>query len=287
MKTLQRRIDGHHVDKAQPESVESAPSPAGKKLLALTPLALIGVAVLVLQSLSVLPVSLVIAAVVSSVLFGIVFYRIAKIVRSLESALRAQRQIRAELHRAASLDPLTGLANRAFLTAHLEQRLSRTKSMDTAALFLDLDSFKAVNDQYGHAAGDALLIELADRLVGCTRRGDVVGRIGGDEFVIVLDLCDRAAQPATAATAERILAALRHPVWLHNSAVHVSASIGIAWPEMNGISAEDLLADADAAMYEAKRRGKDCVSFASHSVQELPRTRDFTLPVVGAQRTCA
>lgn len=172
---------------------------------------------------------------------------------------------RAELALAdqASRDPLTGLANRVLLLDRLELSLLRLDRVPgtVAVLVLDLDKFKPVNDTLGHAAGDVLLKQVADRLRGCARRSDTLARFGGDEFVV---LCDRLASPGDArAIAERMMGALGRPFAIGDHVVHVAASVGVAADSDPNVSPSELLRDADTAMYEAKehRRGSGRYKF--------------------------
>jgi diguanylate cyclase (GGDEF)-like protein len=149
----------------------------------------------------------------------------------------------------AFTDSLTGLGNRALMLDRLEHELVRADrgGRPATVLFLDLDRFKLVNDSLGHLAGDELLIAAAKRLRGCTRKRDVCARLGGDEFAVLLV---GAADPA--ALAERIINALQRPFNISGQEVFISASIGIASGRGEG---EELLRNADVAMYHAKRGG--------------------------------
>ena len=153
-------------------------------------------------------------------------------------------------------DPLTGLANRVLLRDHLERALARHgRSPGTVALlFVDLDDFKQVNDQFGHAAGDQILCQVSERLREAVRADDVVGRQSGDEFAVLLDRV--LGEDEAVVAAERILRELRRPFQLGGRAVVVGGSIGIAVADERGMVAEELLIQADAAMYAAKRAGK-------------------------------
>jgi diguanylate cyclase (GGDEF)-like protein/PAS domain S-box-containing protein len=154
-------------------------------------------------------------------------------------------------------DPLTGLPNRALFVERLEGALSRARRRRGylfAVLFLDLDRFKLINDSLGHLAGDRLLTVLSRRLLGCIRPGDVIGRFGGDEFAILLDnIAD--AEDGTH-IAERILASVGEPIDLDGHEAALSGSIGIAYSATGYEKAEDLLRDADTAMYRAKSLGR-------------------------------
>jgi len=163
-----------------------------------------------------------------------------------------------ELRHQALHDSLTGLPNRALITDRAEQLLARHRRAGTAAaaLFIDLDDFKNVNDSLGHAAGDRLLQAVAKRLTASLRDADTVGRMGGDEFVVLIEGGNPAAAPAL--VAERVLAVLRQPFEIAGSptSLTVGASIGVAVGDRP--AAGDLLRDADVALYQAKDAGKNC-----------------------------
>jgi diguanylate cyclase (GGDEF)-like protein len=161
-----------------------------------------------------------------------------------------------ELSFLATHDPLTGLPNRTLILDRVEQMLARSarSQAPVAALFIDLDNFKSINDTLGHSVGDELLRAVAERLDSVIRDADALGRLGGDEFVVVSEDISLAAGPEL--VAERLLAALAHPFELgaEQTRVTMTASIGIAGGERT--SAEELLRDADIAMYRAKWDGK-------------------------------
>jgi diguanylate cyclase (GGDEF)-like protein len=172
----------------------------------------------------------------------------AFILARFTAAVREQERAQRQLQFQASHDVLTGLANRATLAETL-----RTSMPDApVVLYIDLDGFKAVNDTSGHAAGDAVLIAVAERLRAVVRSTDTVARLGGDEFAVV---CPGLTVPAATALAERILAALAEPVPGPTGAYRVGASVGIA-PAAPGAAPEEVMLRADAAMYEAKRSGR-------------------------------
>ncbi len=166
---------------------------------------------------------------------------------------RAEEQL---LHDAFH-DGLTGLANRALFMDHLRMTIERSKSRHSnsyAVLFLDFDRFKVINDSLGHAEGDNLLTYIARRLESSTRTGDLVARLGGDEFVILLS--EMLEEGDAVQVAERIQTNLKNPFDLSGSEVFVSASIGIALSTAGHKRAEDMLRDADIAMYRAKAKGR-------------------------------
>ena len=167
-------------------------------------------------------------------------------------------------------DPLTGLANRALFADRLHQAMLHARRHDTmlAVLMVDLDGFKAVNDTYGHEAGDVALQIVGQRFLGCVRQGDTLARIGGDEFVVLLPLLsDRGAAEKVA---QRMIAALAPPLDRIALPLAVGASIGIAaWPE-HARSLDALLASADTAMYRAKRAGKNRLQWATGQTDADP-----------------
>jgi diguanylate cyclase (GGDEF)-like protein/PAS domain S-box-containing protein len=169
-----------------------------------------------------------------------------------------QKRAQEELTRTALQDPLTGLPNRLVFMDRLERALQRSRRRPAhgfAVLFLDLDNFKTVNDTMGHLVGDQLLVNAARRLESCVRQEDTVARIGGDEFAILLDMI----QDVNGVTlvVDRIRETLAEPFTAAGREANCSASIGVAVAMNNYERAEDLLRDADTAMYRAKSGGRD------------------------------
>ena len=176
-----------------------------------------------------------------------------------------------QLRHQALHDALTGLPNRALILDRLGQMLaqSRRRPMPLAVLFIDLDDFKDVNDTLGHQAGDELLITVAGRLQVAIREGDTVGRLGGDEFVVLTGASAPDADTADAAmVAERILGVLARPVKLTASDVPVTVSASIGYAEGYRDTPDELLQDADIALYEAKAKGKRCAIRFVPSMQD-------------------
>jgi diguanylate cyclase (GGDEF)-like protein/PAS domain S-box-containing protein len=177
----------------------------------------------------------------------------------------AQRAAEAQLRHMATHDALTGLLNRKGLTETLTDLLNGSQGSNTtvACLYIDLDGFKEVNDRYGHAAGDALLVEVSARFRALARPHDAVARMGGDEFVVVQSSGTHAQ---ALALAEALVKSLHAPCVLEVGGkpvqASVRASVGVASTPTLPAQSADLLKRADAAMYEAKRAGKDCVRVA-------------------------
>lgn len=155
-------------------------------------------------------------------------------------------------------DPLTGLANRVLFRNRVEHALSRVdrRHKTIAVLFLDLDNFKTINDSLGHAAGDQLLVSVAERLQLCLRSSDTAARLGGDEFAVLIE--DAQGGDEAVLVAERLLDVLRPSFQIDGKEVFVSTSIGIAAANTGKENPEDLLRNADVAMYIAKKNGRGC-----------------------------
>ncbi|MGI8686587.1 MAG: putative bifunctional diguanylate cyclase/phosphodiesterase [Acidimicrobiales bacterium] len=171
-------------------------------------------------------------------------------------------------------DPLTGLPNRLLFVDRLEQALRRVRRQDAllAVLFVDLDRFKLVNDTHGHAAGDTVLVATTRRLQHVLRPGDTIARLGGDEFTVLCE--DLADAEAIVPIAQRALAALDSPVPLDDGGqAFVTASIGVAVVGPDETTAEDLLADADWAMYQAKERGRNRLEMFDQAMRADAVTR--------------
>ncbi|MCU1368204.1 MAG: conserved hypothetical signaling protein [Ilumatobacteraceae bacterium] len=167
---------------------------------------------------------------------------------------------RAQLEWQATHDPLTGLSNRAILLDRLEHALLLAARSGTwpTLIFLDLDRFKSVNDQLGHSTGDRLLVEAAERIKRSVRAADTVARIGGDEFVVLCEALERV--DIASQVAARILHAMEEVFDFNGEQVRISASIGITTAGPSVTTAEDLLRNADMAMYRAKENGRNQIA---------------------------
>ncbi|TXH88736.1 MAG: EAL domain-containing protein [Rhodoferax sp.] len=204
----------------------------------------------------------VIAAVLSVVLSAIIFHQYAR-------GLLLQR----ELALLASQDPLTLLPNRREVLLRINQAVAMRKrsAQSGALLFIDLDHFKVINDTRGHQVGDMLLKEVAQRLSGCVRITDTVARLGGDEFLVLLDnlASDLGAASREAETvARKFIDALNRPCYIEGADVQSSPSIGIAMVHDGTSDANELMRQADLAMYQAKDAGRNTVRFYDHDIQQ-------------------
>lgn len=182
--------------------------------------------------------------------------------------LTERKRVEAMTWHQANFDYLTNLPNRALLFDRLNQdcALARRNESAVALLFADLDGFKRVNDQRGHQAGDLVLQEVARRWLATVRESDTVARLGGDEFAIVMNGVQDTQVIGT--LAEKLIAALSEPIDLADGTTCVvGASIGIAvYPSDTG-SPDGLISHADTAMYESKRKGKNCFTFAASKLK--------------------
>lgn len=164
-----------------------------------------------------------------------------------------------KLEQLASRDTLTGLPNRAWITDRVGCMLAQGYDQAyTTVFFIDLNGFKAVNDSMGHAAGDALLQQVSERLQRCMRPGDSVARMGGDEFVVAAACADR---EVASGIAQRLLASFEMPFTIDGREVKIGAAIGISMARFGTASTQQLFQNADIAMYQAKARGDGSYRF--------------------------
>ncbi len=180
--------------------------------------------------------------------------------------ITAQKQAEAQLQHLAHFDPLTQLPNRLLVLNRLDHAIAAAERAQrrVAVLFIDLDNFKTVNDSLGHAAGDRLLEAVAQRLVTRARREDTLGRLGGDEFILILEQVREA--PDAAQVAQELLSLLEAPFHIAGQDVYVQSSIGISLYPEDAREAGELVRDADAAMYQAKRAGRGTFRFYTESL---------------------
>ncbi|MFA9216631.1 MAG: putative bifunctional diguanylate cyclase/phosphodiesterase, partial [Sphingomonadaceae bacterium] len=191
---------------------------------------------------------------------------------AVERDITERKKSQDDIHRLAFFDVLTGLPNRRLLMDRIDKLLASSERGATfsAVMFVDLDRFKYINDARGHAIGDALLCSTAQRLSKLMRKADTVARIGGDEFVVLLahlatDLPN--ATHAALTVAEKIRDAIAQPVEIEGQSYQSSASIGVTLLPQSGQSAQDLLREADTAMYRAKSEGRNGVAFFESTMQ--------------------
>ena len=185
-------------------------------------------------------------------------------------ALAAVTELKERLAHEVRHDPLTGLANRSLFSLRVEAALARDDNAP-AVMFLDLDDFKGINDTLGHAAGDALLVTVAERLRASLREDDLAARLGGDEFAVLLEHAPTALVAERAA--ERVLGSLVAPLSVEGRAVRVGASIGVALAKGGASTAAELLRNADLAMYAAKAGGRSRCAIFSPGMQDAEIAR--------------
>ena len=195
--------------------------------------------------------------VVMSVGFGIFSYRRVK---ELSAEMKARRSAEWVAEKLARHDPLTGLPNRRFFVEKLDEvLLTTTVDSQSAVLMLDLDGFKSINDAYGHAVGDQVLVEFAQRISATMRSGAVFIRVGGDEFAVIVPKIESLDGPT--ALARRITAAVAEPFLIGHISTSIGVGIGIAVAPSDGMDPEILVQRADRALYRAKAEGRSCIRF--------------------------
>ncbi|MCP4595095.1 GGDEF and EAL domain-containing protein [Neptuniibacter sp.] len=188
------------------------------------------------------------------------------------SDVTLERSHESELERIAHYDSLTNLPNRLLLSDRLNQAMKQSKRhhQSVAVLYIDLDRFKEVNDTFGHDIGDNLLVQVSEAMEQCLREGDTLARIGGDEFVAVLP--DGDGKIGYVNVIERLLSAATSPITINDVEICITASIGVSiYPQMEVIEADQLLRQADQAMYQAKLRGKNRVHFFDEKEEKAVR----------------
>jgi two-component system cell cycle response regulator len=180
--------------------------------------------------------------------------------------VKARDHALAQISSLAFTDPLTNLANRRHLLIHMDRMIASSvrHKIYGALLVIDLDGFKLVNDTHGHDAGDAVLIEIAQRFSTSLRTEDIAGRMGGDEFVVLVDHIDadeQQAQSKALRIADKLIKLANIPLDFNGNSLHVGASIGICLLGVEHLDADAAISKADVAMYRAKKIGKGCAIF--------------------------
>lgn len=206
-----------------------------------------------------------------------VLRRAKKHVNSIESRLVSLEASRLRLHKKATRDALTGLANKSQLNGYLQQKLKKTSRRKSFALmYLDLDGFKSINDEFGHAVGDRLLTLAAQRMQGMLREYDFIARVGGDEFVIIMQ--ETEDSEGCILVAKKLIAFLSEPFSIGSVICRIGVSVGIAFYPEHGKDGAQLVHNADNAMYLAKKNGKN--QFAIFKPSDL----DQENPIVGKEK---
>ncbi|WDE10140.1 transporter substrate-binding domain-containing protein [Thalassomonas haliotis] len=182
--------------------------------------------------------------------------------RRLQVEISRSKALKVQMNHMATHDELTGLANRVLLKEQINSSIAfhQRQQLEMAVLFIDLDGFKSVNDNYGHDVGDELLVQLAQRLLLCVRKSDTVARFGGDEFVLVLTGLHHKSEAAF--IADKVIHQAQMPFTLSAATVNIGCSIGIAVYPDDGVSEPELIKIADTLMYKVKGKGKNHYSFA-------------------------
>ena len=177
----------------------------------------------------------------------------------------------------ATYDALTGLPNRSLIQDRIDQQLRhcRRSSAMFAVMFLDLDDFKSINDSLGHSVGDSLIVKVGERLRELLREEDTVGRLGGDEFIILLNSFTCAED--IIGVANKILFSLRQPITLADQTIRTTVSIGITVYPSDGDSTQSLMKNADTAMYESKQKGRNTYSFFTQQMQDTANQRQWMM----------
>ncbi|NGP44691.1 EAL domain-containing protein [Bacillaceae bacterium SIJ1] len=188
---------------------------------------------------------------------------VTRIIRDISVRLRAQKKIQQLVYR----DDLTNLPNRRLLHEQLDTHIRQATKNQTslAVMFIDLDRFKNINDVFGHKVGDKLLIEVSHKIQSCLRPTDVLARLSGDEFVVVLI---DSTEYSAGLTAKQIIHILNEPIKIDSNDLYISASAGLSMFPGDGINSDHLLKAADLAMYRAKKNGKDNYEFFTHEMNE-------------------
>ncbi len=242
-----------HPDIAEPlRPRQPSPNVSGRRMLVLMAASLLAPAVLFVQWAIGMMIEAPAIALASATLFSLVVARIAGLIRALRATIADREALAIELRRLAHHDALTGLVNRAVFEDRLEHALARREPQPAVAvIYVDLDDFKTINDDHGHAAGDAVLQSVAERIAESVRAEDTAARLGGDEFGVIIDRVESA--DAVSRIAARVKEAVERPVHTGDRTFLPRASIGTALGIPGRTDPDGLLRDADFAMYADKR----------------------------------
>ncbi len=208
-----------------------------------------------------------------TVLLILSLYMARQGLRTIDKAIRRQQKDKARIQHQAHFDHLTQLPNRFLALDRLSQAITKSKRSkdNTSVLFLDLDDFKKINDTMGHSAGDLLLVEASKRLLTVVRKVDTVGRLGGDEFIIVLEDIQQADMVQR--VADKIIKQFRSPFIIEGHEIILTISMGISVYPGDGEDATDLIRSADSAMYYSKENGRNMYSFFTQSMNAVVSRR--------------
>lgn len=187
-----------------------------------------------------------------------------------------ERRAQATIHKMAFYDSLTALPNRTLLTSRLEEMFSHLRHQrgDVAVFLVDLDQFKNLNDTLGYSVGDAVLVEVANRLGSCTQELDMLCRLSGDEFVVLKN--NLIGDEVKSAFANRLLDVFKAPIFIDGRSLFLTATVGIAATEDGNLDSDSLLRNAEMAMYDAKGRGKNTFQFFNEELN-VRLTRKFSI----------
>jgi len=193
----------------------------------------------------------------------------AKVARAVQENTKSLQEENSKIKQIAFYDTLTGLANRALIYTLLEKEIRKAERNNThfALFFIDLDNFKTINDSYGHLVGDKVLVEFAKRLKGALRESDTIGRLGGDEFLLIAP--DIEGSRSVHILADKILQLFVTPFILDEKhSIHLSCSIGISCYPQDATNMDELIKDADRAMYSIKKTSKEGAAFYSDFIKK-------------------
>jgi len=211
---------------------------------------------------------------VVAVIFGCFLYSLLSNRKKLLLQAQKMKVVNKKLKSAALHDPLTGLPNRHFIRDHLnrELKIAKTKKSKIGVVHIDLDHFKEVNDSYGHAAGDHMLVEISKRMENCMSDGQVIARIGGDEFLMIAaDVKDKASLKSDMV---KLLHAIKQPLNFEGITLHSSVSIGVSCEDAHEYDSSDLIVNSDLALYKAKQEGRGRIRlFEPHMRETLNRRK--------------